>query len=107
MGHNHRLFLRLIDGYVRLHYIPLSASYKEVYNVHAFFSGAPQSALEISGSATLGFPNYQRRSVEGDRRLRRIARAGKQWKNTMGRAVDMEGLSLLVCNCTLPLTLLY
>ncbi|KAJ7664400.1 glycosyltransferase family 90 protein [Mycena polygramma] len=28
--------------------------------------------------------------VEGDRRLRRIARAGKQWKETMGRTVDME-----------------
>ncbi|KAF8145510.1 hypothetical protein K438DRAFT_1781928 [Mycena galopus ATCC 62051] len=27
---------------------------------------------------------------EGDRRLRRIARAGKQWKNTIGRTIDME-----------------
>ncbi|KAJ7097534.1 hypothetical protein C8R44DRAFT_366408 [Mycena epipterygia] len=27
---------------------------------------------------------------DGDRRLRRIARAGKQWKQTMGRTVDME-----------------
>ncbi|KAJ7712685.1 capsular associated protein [Mycena metata] len=27
---------------------------------------------------------------EGDRRLRRIARAGKQWKRTMGRTIDME-----------------
>ncbi|KAJ7129041.1 hypothetical protein C8R46DRAFT_1363279 [Mycena filopes] len=27
---------------------------------------------------------------EGDRRLRRIARAGKQWKKTIGRTVDME-----------------
>ena len=28
---------------------------------------------------------------DGERRLRRIARAGKHWKNTMGRRVDMEG----------------
>ena len=29
--------------------------------------------------------------MDGDRRLRRIARAGKQWKRTLGRRVDMEG----------------
>lgn len=28
---------------------------------------------------------------DGDRRLRRIARAGRQWKQTIGRKVDMEG----------------
>ncbi|KAJ7276960.1 hypothetical protein C8J57DRAFT_1504793 [Mycena rebaudengoi] len=28
--------------------------------------------------------------IEGDRRLRRISRAGKQWKQTIGRTVDME-----------------
>lgn len=27
----------------------------------------------------------------GDRQLRKIARAGKQWKKTIGRTVDMEG----------------
>lgn len=68
----------------RLHYIPLSASYKEIYNVHAYFSGAPAAALEAS-------PESKRASAESDRRLRRIARAGKQWKQTIGRAVDMEG----------------
>jgi len=30
-------------------------------------------------------------SVDADRRLKRIARAGKEWKRTMGRKVDMEG----------------
>jgi len=29
--------------------------------------------------------------VDADRRLKRIARAGKEWKRTMGRKVDMEG----------------
>ena len=27
---------------------------------------------------------------EGDRRLRHIAQAGRQWKQTVGRKVDME-----------------
>jgi len=31
------------------------------------------------------------KSVNADRRLKRIARAGKEWKRTMGRKVDMEG----------------
>jgi hypothetical protein len=34
---------------------------------------------------------HRRGSVEGERRLRRIARAGKQWKKTIGRTIDMEG----------------
>jgi hypothetical protein len=33
----------------------------------------------------------QRIPLDGDRRLRRIARAGKNWQNTIGRRVDMEG----------------
>lgn len=80
----------LVHG-IRLHYIPLSASYKEIYNIHAFFSGAPLSALEAANSTTLNLNSSKRRSIEGDRRLRRIARAGKQWKKTIGRTADMEG----------------
>jgi hypothetical protein len=74
-----------------LHYIPLSSSYREIYNIHAFFSGASPSALEAANSTTLMLDPSKRRSIEGDRRLRRIARAGKQWKKTMGRTTDMEG----------------
>jgi len=73
-----------------LHYIPLSASYQEIYNIHSFFSGATRSALEAANSTTLLAPPVKRRPVDGDRRLRRIARAGKQWKRTLGRRVDME-----------------
>jgi hypothetical protein len=32
---------------VRLHYIPLSSSYREIYNIHAFFS-APTLFVPIS-----------------------------------------------------------
>ena len=38
-----------------------------------------------------GVPPEERKSAEPDRRLRRIARAGKQWKRTVGRTLDMEG----------------
>jgi hypothetical protein len=76
----------------RVHFIPLSSSYKEIYNIHAYFSGPTQSALEAVNSTQLQAPAvHGRGSVEGERRLRRIARAGKQWKKTMGRTVDMEG----------------
>ncbi|KAL4248591.1 Protein O-Glucosyltransferase/Glycosyltransferase 90 [Abortiporus biennis] len=73
-----------------LHYIPLSPSYQEIYNIHAFFSGATRSTLFIANSTSAALPRSKRRSIDGDRRLRRIARAGKQWKRTMGRRVDME-----------------
>ncbi|CCM01992.1 uncharacterized protein FIBRA_04066 [Fibroporia radiculosa] len=73
-----------------LHYIPLSQSYQELYNIHAFFSGATQATLQAANSTALQLPLSERRSIDGDRRLRRIARAGKQWKRTIGRRVDME-----------------
>ena len=75
----------------RLHYIPLSNSYQEIYNIHAFFSGATEATLLAANSTTLELPPVKRRPTNGDRRLRRIARAGKQWRRTFGRKEDMEG----------------
>jgi len=75
----------------RLHYIPLSNSYQEIYNIHAFFSGATEATLRAANSTTLELPPGKRRPTNGDRRLRRIARAGKQWRRTIGRKEDMEG----------------
>ncbi|EMD36971.1 glycosyltransferase family 90 protein [Gelatoporia subvermispora B] len=80
-----------------LHYIPLSQSYQEIYNIHAFFSGATQATLEAANATTLRTPSAQQHSVDGDRRLRRIARAGKQWKRTIGRRVDMEAYVYRLC----------
>ena len=79
-----------------MHFIPLSQSYQEIYNIHAFFSGATEATLRAANATALTLPAEQRstRSVDGDRRLRRIARAGKQWKRTIGRRVDMEGTRL-------------
>lgn len=84
----------MTSSFPRLHYIPLSSSYQEIYNIHAFFSGATESTLRAANSTTLQAPLAKRRPVDGDRRLRRIARAGKQWKRSVGRRVDMEGENL-------------
>ncbi len=79
----------------RLHYIPLSTSYVEIYNIHAFFSGGTPDALALVNSTVQHSSRRERTSLEGDIRLRRIARAGKHWKNTIGRQVDMEGEHLI------------
>lgn len=80
-----------------LHYIPVSSTYKELYNIHAYFSGPTRSALENIGSAKADENLDERRPMEGDRRLRRIARAGKEWKRTTGRPVDMEAYVYRLC----------
>jgi hypothetical protein len=80
-----------MDAVSRLHYIPLSTSYAEIYNIHAFFSGGTSDALAVVNSTVQHLPRDQRIPFEGDNRLRRIARAGKNWKNTIGRRADMEG----------------
>jgi hypothetical protein len=90
---------------IRLHYIPLSNSYQEIYNIHAFFSGATEAALRAANSTTLELPSEKRRPRQGDRRLRRIARAGKQWRRTIGRKEDMEGELSYSPPLTNPLTI--
>jgi len=69
-----------------LHYIPLSQSYQELYNIYSFFSGATPSMMKAINATSSPI----QKSEDGERRLRRIARAGKQWKKTIGRPVDME-----------------
>ncbi|THH19546.1 hypothetical protein EW146_g1646 [Bondarzewia mesenterica] len=80
-----------------LHYIPLSSSYKEIYNIHTYFSGATNSTLDAANSTSLNLSMARRRPLDGDRRLRRIARAGKQWRKTIGRQVDMEAYVYRLC----------
>lgn len=77
-----------IDISSRLHYIPISQSYDEIYNIYAFFSGPTPSMLAAANATEVSPP---KRLDDGQARLRRIARAGKQWKKTIGRPVDMEG----------------
>ena len=47
--------------------------------------------MEAANSTQATIPVELRKTVEADRRLRRIARAGKTWKKTIGRTLDMEG----------------
>ncbi|KAF8624086.1 hypothetical protein AX15_006054 [Amanita polypyramis BW_CC] len=80
-----------------VHFIPLSMSYKEIYNIYGYFTGPTKTTLEAANLASADVPLERRRSVEGDKRLRRIARAGKQWKKTIGRRVDMEVYVYRLC----------
>ncbi|KAF4579385.1 Protein O-Glucosyltransferase/Glycosyltransferase 90 [Pleurotus pulmonarius] len=88
-----------------VHFIPLSNSYREIYNIYAYFSGPTNSTIQaVNGTQTHADPNSDdspppepRPSVEGNRRLRRIARAGKQWKKTIGRTIDMEVYVYRLC----------
>ena len=85
----------------RVHFIPLSSTYKEIYNIYAFFSGPTTHILQAANSTQLLIAPEEREVGEGDSHLRRIARAGKQWKKTIGRTVDMEGQSVIMSflNC--------
>ena len=51
------------------------------------------AAANATGSPTTRKANP--RPLDGDAQLRRIARAGRQWKMTIGRKVDMESESPL------------
>ncbi|KAJ3787388.1 hypothetical protein GGU10DRAFT_426870 [Lentinula aff. detonsa] len=85
-----------------LHYIPLSSSYEELYNIFGYFSGIPAEVVEeVYGDAVdpaTGAPLFPPGTKipaipgapDGDARLRHIAQAGKDWKNTIARKVDME-----------------
>lgn len=85
------LFASWIDVCLRLHYIPLSSSYSEIYNIHAYFSGPSASTLDASNVTVKTAADWKALGIERDGQLRQIARAGKQWKNTLGRRIDMEG----------------
>ncbi|KAF9225042.1 glycosyltransferase family 90 protein [Gyrodon lividus] len=80
-----------------LHYIPLSSSYSEIYNIHAYFSGPSASTIQIANATSPTTNNWGARKKEGDEQLRRIAHAGKQWKKTIGRTVDMEAYIYRLC----------
>ncbi|KIM53983.1 glycosyltransferase family 90 protein [Scleroderma citrinum Foug A] len=80
-----------------LHYIPLSSSYSEIYNIHAYFSGPTYSTLQAANMTGTLAADISTIRANGDRQLRQIARAGKQWKRTMGRTVDMEAYVYRLC----------
>lgn len=74
-----------------LHYIPLSQGYNELYNIHAYFAGPSAYMTSLVSNATSSAARKKNpRELDGDKQLHRIARAGRQWKATVGRKVDME-----------------
>lgn len=75
-----------------LHFIPLSSGYRELYNIHSYFSG-PTNATLTAANITGPVSSAQ----GGDVRLRRIARAGKHWRRTVVRNVDMEAYMYRLC----------
>jgi len=53
--------------------------------------------LEAANSSLALLPPEKRKHILGqDERARKIAKAGQQWKKTIGRTLDMEGASFLV-----------
>ena len=52
------------------------------------------AAANVPDSPTVRKANPK--ALDGDAQLRRIARAGRQWKMTIGRKLDMESESLFI-----------
>lgn len=83
----------------------MSSGYDELYNIHAYFS--PPSAKMVSlaskdGSANAAGTNAtttlgRREKTEGDVLLRKIAKAGRAWKQSLGRKEDMEAYVYRLC----------
>ena len=67
-----------------------------------YFSGPTLAVFKAANFTDVAIPSpNQKRTppVEGDEHLRRIATAGKRWKNTIGRTLDMEGEPLASTCC--------
>lgn len=81
----------------RKHYIPLSSSYAELYNIHTFFSGFP-IAIQINSTTVLTRPHSlpelpptsDGEDFTGDKALKDIAEAGRDWAKKYVRKEDME-----------------
>ena len=76
----------------KLHYIPVSQMYNEVYNIYAYFSGPSPSMLRAANATRDHFQSagLSTRKLDGDAELRKIAKAGREWMFTVGRKIDME-----------------
>ncbi|GAA6021931.1 hypothetical protein JCM11491_004798 [Sporobolomyces phaffii] len=94
------------------HFIPLSSSYSELYNLQTFFTGIPASLLQSGGgggaagtnetkvatTTTLSRPvpvpalpdNEDGTEFDADKVLKEIADAGSRWKKEHLRKEDME-----------------
>lgn len=74
-----------------VHYIPVSQSYREIYNIYAFFSGPTPSISEAVGSS------LNQTKIGNDHLLQKIAEDSQKWKRTTARKVDMEAYVYRLC----------
>lgn len=85
------------------HFIPLSSSYSELYNLQTFFTGFPSELAGIRGNRTVPTtslskpspipalpPNEDGSDFHADKVLQEIAEAGSKWKKEHLRKQDME-----------------
>ncbi|GAA5985515.1 hypothetical protein JCM11641_007092 [Rhodosporidiobolus odoratus] len=86
------------------HYIPLSSSYSELYNLQTFFTGFPASLVGHRGNHTTAQPTILTRPspipelplnpdgtpFDTDKALKGIADAGREWREQYVRKADME-----------------
>ncbi|GAA6001574.1 hypothetical protein JCM10207_006732 [Rhodosporidiobolus poonsookiae] len=85
------------------HFIPLSSSYSELYNLQTFFEGFPPSLVGQRGNHTISptvlthpspvpeLPlNADGTPFDTDKALKDIADAGREWRETFVRKADME-----------------
>lgn len=93
----------------RKHFIPLSSSYSELYNLQTFFTGLPPTLTEQRGNETIPVTTLNRPSpvpalpdnedgseFNADTVLKEIAESGSEWKKEHLRKEDMEVSLLLV-----------
>ncbi|GAA6064394.1 hypothetical protein JCM10212_004233 [Sporobolomyces blumeae] len=85
------------------HFIPLSSSYSELYNLQTFFTGFPPSLSGVRGNRTVPTTTLSRPKpvpalpanedgtpFDTDKALQEIAEAGSRWKKEHLRKADME-----------------
>jgi len=80
----------------RVHFIPLSLGYEELFNIWAYFTGLPEYLLRPQ-SDPRSSASSKMYDEEGDRALRRIAEAGRQWKHNHAQELDMEVYAYRLC----------
>ncbi|KZT55630.1 glycosyltransferase family 90 protein [Calocera cornea HHB12733] len=79
-----------------VHFIPLSSTFEELFNIWAFFVGVPAHLVD----PTLPAAPAQAGDVfdpKGDAALRSIADSGRSWKREHARIVDMEVYTYRLC----------
>lgn len=102
-------FLPSLTPHRRKHFIPLSASYAELYNIQTFFTGFPGALASndtftktvlTSPSPVPVLPTMRDGSAfSGDHALRDIAEAGREWRQTYVRKADMEVSFFFLSRC--------